>query len=91
MWPLERGHFWPKEHNLNKLGTRLLYDAKCTKYQNSRPSGFRQEDRLSFNLENLVLAHKTKICNGLELFEQLLIKAIWGSFLPNFERIQPDV
>ena len=42
-----------------------------TKYQRSGPSGFRQEDFLSFQLKNLFLAPVTRICNELEPFEQL--------------------
>ena len=34
--------FLPKCHNLNKLGSDLLNNA-TSKYQGSRPSGFRQK------------------------------------------------
>ena len=55
-----------------------------TKYQGSRPGGFRQEDFfmfqgfLKFHLKNLFLACMTLICNGLEQFEQFLKRAIQG-------------
>ena len=49
----KRGHFWPKGYNLNKLGRGPLGDATYmlhTKYQESRPCGFRQEDFSTFSL-----------------------------------------
>ena len=44
-----RGHFWPKGHNLNKLGRGPRGDLH-TKYQGSGPYGFRQEDFPCFSL-----------------------------------------
>ena len=45
MAPLGRDHFWPEDHNLNKLGRGPLLH---TKYKSSMPCGFRQEDFLCF-------------------------------------------
>ena len=47
-----------------------------TKYQSSRPCGFREGDFESFHLENLFLASVTWICNGLEPFGQFFNRAI---------------
>ena len=38
-----RSHFWPQGYNLSKLGRGLLDDT-YTKYQGTRPCGFRLED-----------------------------------------------
>ena len=74
-----RGFFWPQNIILTKmvvLYVGLLDDAT------------NQISRLWFQTR---LAHVTLICNGLEPFEQLFKRAIYGSFLPSFVKIQPEV
>ena len=75
------------EHNFNKNGSLIC--------RSTTDETTNQISRLwfqtSFLYENLFLAHVTLICNGLEPFEQLFKRAIYGSFLPSFVKIQPEV
>ena len=63
------GHFWPQGLNLNKL-SKVLQVMLHTKYQCSRPCGFRQEDFLCFPYISLC-----KTCDPLAaLFLKELMK-----------------
>ena len=42
LWPPQRGQFWPREHQVNKL-VEVYLEILHTKYQSSMPSIFREE------------------------------------------------
>ena len=63
---LWRGHFWPQGHNLNNLDN-VHQVMVCTKYQDSMPYGFRQED---FFMLFTILAYVKHVTPG------------WGHFWP---------
>ena len=46
--PRGMGNFWPQNHYLNIISKVALNDVTCTKYQGSRPRGFRKAHFLCF-------------------------------------------